>query len=239
MRWHRGCVALSQRRRTLPDKGTPVARRGRKATGQDLVLTAGLPKEGSESSPGTGGLPHGGKHHAGKLSWERAPRPGPDRAPCDRHPLARERRQLPRATPGDDRHDLSGWRQPDLHARERYARGGPSGARRRRQRRASQSESQLRGRPDGGHHVHGRRRSLTDPPQSQCRNRLDHHPFLGPRESSVARHPRESEQRRQHGDDPERQRVERSRGGRRVRRPSLLVRRDSRHHAIHGSRLTG
>jgi len=31
----------------FPDNGTPVARRGRKATGQDTRLKAGLPKEGS------------------------------------------------------------------------------------------------------------------------------------------------------------------------------------------------
>src|SRR3989441_2606075 len=37
----------------LPDKGKPAARRGRKATGQAESLTAGLPKEGECSLPGT------------------------------------------------------------------------------------------------------------------------------------------------------------------------------------------
>ena len=32
--------------RLLPDKGKPVVRRGRKATGQVVNLIAGLPKEG-------------------------------------------------------------------------------------------------------------------------------------------------------------------------------------------------
>jgi len=43
--------------KTPPDKGTPVARRGRKATGQARRLTAGLPKEGTLASRETSGLP--------------------------------------------------------------------------------------------------------------------------------------------------------------------------------------
>jgi len=31
---------------SLPDNGKPVARRGRKAAGQVMILIAGLPKEG-------------------------------------------------------------------------------------------------------------------------------------------------------------------------------------------------
>src|SRR5437762_7011356 len=41
------------------DKCTPVARRGRKATGQAHCLTAGLPKEGGRF-PSRGGLPKSG-----------------------------------------------------------------------------------------------------------------------------------------------------------------------------------
>jgi hypothetical protein len=33
---------------SLPDKGKPVVRRGRKATGQAVSLIAGLPKEGRQ-----------------------------------------------------------------------------------------------------------------------------------------------------------------------------------------------
>src|SRR5437667_1535180 len=60
--WHGGCVPSSQLRGPFPDNGTPVARRGRKATGQDTRLTAGLPKEGSSKAPREqSGLPrHGG-----------------------------------------------------------------------------------------------------------------------------------------------------------------------------------
>jgi hypothetical protein len=48
-------------RRPLPDKGTPVARRGRKATGQAVSLIAGLPKEGRRNAPREhGGLPRQG-----------------------------------------------------------------------------------------------------------------------------------------------------------------------------------
>src|SRR5437870_12006714 len=42
----------SSRQTTPPDKGTPVARRGRKATGQTFGLIAGLPRERRPVSPG-------------------------------------------------------------------------------------------------------------------------------------------------------------------------------------------
>src|SRR5713101_4003042 len=42
----------SRGEKNLPDKGTPVVRRVRKAAGQVRNLTAGLPKEGDEASPG-------------------------------------------------------------------------------------------------------------------------------------------------------------------------------------------
>src|SRR3990172_8095620 len=49
------------KRRLLPDKGKPVARRGRKATGQATRLIAGLPKEGRPRAPREhGGLPRTG-----------------------------------------------------------------------------------------------------------------------------------------------------------------------------------
>ena len=48
--WHVACSLNSQnyvfKRRPLPDKSKPVARRGRKATGQASGLIAELPKEG-------------------------------------------------------------------------------------------------------------------------------------------------------------------------------------------------
>ena len=48
--WHVTCCLNFQsyifNRRPLPDKGKPVARRGRKATGQASGLIAELPKEG-------------------------------------------------------------------------------------------------------------------------------------------------------------------------------------------------
>src|SRR5213083_1102293 len=48
--WHPLCT-LRHREKTPPDKGTPVARRGRNATGQADRLTAGLPKEGAVAPP--------------------------------------------------------------------------------------------------------------------------------------------------------------------------------------------
>ena len=46
------------KRTPLPEKSTPAVRRGRKATGQALGLTAGLPKEGrQEHAPGEGFSP--------------------------------------------------------------------------------------------------------------------------------------------------------------------------------------
>src|SRR2546425_3739183 len=58
--WHPPCTSSVAEGRPLPDKGKPVARRGRKATGQAEGLTAGLPKEGDAASPGHGGLPRRG-----------------------------------------------------------------------------------------------------------------------------------------------------------------------------------
>ena len=54
-------------RRPLPDKGKPVARRGRKATGQAMGLRAGLPKEGRPRTPREhGGLPQRGDCHVSR-----------------------------------------------------------------------------------------------------------------------------------------------------------------------------
>ena len=57
--------------RPLLDKGKPVARRGRKATGQTASLIAELPKEGGDHPPGHGGLPRGRSHSCsnGGGSW--------------------------------------------------------------------------------------------------------------------------------------------------------------------------
>jgi len=51
--WHVSCssAACDLRRRPLPDKGKPAARRGRKAEGQAKRLTARLPKEGRQEAP--------------------------------------------------------------------------------------------------------------------------------------------------------------------------------------------
>src|SRR5207245_10379808 len=53
------------------EEGKPIARRGRKATGQTASLIAELPKEGGARPPGHGGLPRGRSHSCsnGGGSW--------------------------------------------------------------------------------------------------------------------------------------------------------------------------
>ena len=68
--WHVGCslTGCDLERRSIPDKGKPAVRRGRKAADQATGLTAGLPKEGRPRAPRErGGLPQrGGRQCSGE-----------------------------------------------------------------------------------------------------------------------------------------------------------------------------
>src|SRR5438309_4796979 len=60
--WHPPCNLSVLQRRALPEKGKPAVRWGRKATGQAMGLTAGLPKEERcKQTPGERRLPHPAK----------------------------------------------------------------------------------------------------------------------------------------------------------------------------------
>src|SRR5207248_5872964 len=75
--WHPPCNLSVLQRRALPEKGKPAARRGRKATGQAMGLTAGLPKDRDVASQGSGALPQLEEHHGllGELCLSRASLP--------------------------------------------------------------------------------------------------------------------------------------------------------------------